>query len=167
MTLPSWSGKQWQCRCCEHAWWPSPSPQPPSSPALRERKGGYAHIFPRAPVRSLTGSGRGGYAHIFPRAPFLSPTGSGRGGSRRSSDPASASCNDAASIRSPLSRSAGEGPGVRAARSAGEGPGVRAVRSAGAGLGVRATALLLHRSGCRLTEGIHRRINHPLWITTG
>ncbi len=28
--------------------------------------------------------------------------------------------------RSPLSRSAGEGPGVRAARSAGEGPGVRA-----------------------------------------
>ncbi len=23
----------------EHAWWPSPSPQPPSSPALRERKG--------------------------------------------------------------------------------------------------------------------------------
>ena len=28
--------------------------------------------------------------------------------------------------RSPLSRSAGEGPGVRATRSAGEGPGVRA-----------------------------------------
>jgi len=33
--------------------------------------------------------------------------------------------------RSPLSRSAGEGPGVRASRSAGEGPGVRASRSAG------------------------------------
>ena len=26
-------------RAAEHAWWPSPSPQPPSSPALRERKG--------------------------------------------------------------------------------------------------------------------------------
>jgi len=64
-------------------------------------------------------------------------------------------------------RSAGAGPGVRAARSAGAGPGVRAARSAGAGPAVRATALLLHRSGCRLTEGIHRRINHPLWITTG
>jgi hypothetical protein len=40
--------------------------------------------------------------------------------------------------RSPLSRSAGEGPGVRVARSAGEGPGVRVARSAGEGLGVRA-----------------------------
>jgi hypothetical protein len=38
----------------------------------------------------------------------------------------------------PLSRSAGEGLGVRAARAAGEGLGVRAARSAGAGLGVRA-----------------------------
>jgi len=41
--------------------------------------------------------------------------------------------------RSPLSRSAGEGPGVRASRSAGEGPGVRASRSAGEGPGVRAS----------------------------
>jgi hypothetical protein len=40
--------------------------------------------------------------------------------------------------RSPLSRSAGEGPGVRATRAAGEGPGVRAARSAGEGPGVRA-----------------------------
>ena len=38
----------------------------------------------------------------------------------------------------PLSRSAGEGPGVRTARSAGAGLGVRAARSAGAGSGVRA-----------------------------
>ena len=96
MTSPSWSGKRWQCRCCERAWWPSPSPQPPSAPALRERKGEYA----------TTPS---------PLAPFLSSTGSGRGGSRRSSDPAPASYNDGASIRSPLSRRAGEGLGVRAA----------------------------------------------------
>ena len=40
--------------------------------------------------------------------------------------------------KSPLSRSAGEGLGVRAIRSAGEGLGVRAIRSAGEGLGVRA-----------------------------
>ena len=41
--------------------------------------------------------------------------------------------------RSPLSRSAGEGLGVRAIRSAGEGLGVRAIRSAEAEPGVRAT----------------------------
>jgi len=39
--------------------------------------------------------------------------------------------------RSPLSRSAGEGPGVRVPRTAGEGPGVRVPRTAGEGTGVR------------------------------
>jgi hypothetical protein len=50
--------------------------------------------------------------------------------------------------RSPRSRSAGAGPGVRATRSAGAGLGVRATRSAGAGLGVRAPrSSVFHRVG--------------------
>jgi len=83
------------------------------------------HLPPSPLPLPHCGRGRGGCHHTFPLVPFLSSTGSGRGGSRRSSDPAPASYNDGASIRSPLSRSAGAGPGVRAARRAGEGPGVR------------------------------------------
>ena len=70
-------------------------------------------------------------ALTFPPAPPSAPPRGEKGG-----------MSEAGAIsrtRSPLSRSAGEGPGVRASRSAGEGPGVRASRSAGEGLGVRAS----------------------------
>ncbi len=90
---------------------------------LRERKGEYATT-------------------PFPSPPSAPPREAAEG-AHRSSDPAPASYNDGASIRSPLSRSAGAGPGVRA------------------------TALLLHRSDCRLTEGIYRRINDSLRVPTG
>jgi len=57
-------------------------------------------------------------ALTFPQPPSSPPREAAEGGgSRRSSDPAPASYNDGASIRSPLSRSAGAGPGVRARRS--------------------------------------------------
>jgi len=111
---------------------PSPSPQPPSSPTLRERKGGDErsrgdsalasvneryHVL-RSPLSRSAGEGPGvRVALTFPPSPFLSPTGSGRGKVsvavailrlRRSTIPRP-------KPRSPLSRSAGEGPGVRAA----------------------------------------------------
>jgi len=34
-------GDGYRAGAARYAWWPSPSPQPPSSPALRERKGEY------------------------------------------------------------------------------------------------------------------------------
>ncbi len=64
-----------RCEECEsvieNLWRPSPSPQPPSSPAARERKGGlYSLTFPSVSFRSYTGSGRGGlYSLTFPRSP--------------------------------------------------------------------------------------------------
>ena len=79
-------------------------------------------------------------ALTFPPAPFLShAAGAEEGDERSRGDSALASVNERYHVlRSPLSRCAGEGPGVRVARCAGEGPGVRVARSAGAGPGVRA-----------------------------
>ncbi len=67
----------------EHAWWPSPSPQPPSSPALRERKGGIM-------------------------SPHLSPSSlpllhrEQKWGERSRGDPAPASVNDTETTTTPL-----------------------------------------------------------------
>jgi hypothetical protein len=61
-----------------HAWRPSPSPQPPSSPPLGARKGeGAASPSPR-PFRSPTGRGRGRALPPLPPAPFSSSMGGGR-----------------------------------------------------------------------------------------
>ena len=68
--------------------------------------------------------------------------------------------------RSPLSRSAGEGPGVRASRSAGEGPGVRASRSAGEGLGVRASRSAGAEGGMSVAAAILRLSTIPRSRTT-
>ena len=68
--------------------------------------------------------------------------------------------------RSPLSRSAGEGLGVRASRSAGEGLGVRASRSAGEGPGVRASRSAGEGLGVRgrtvRSQQEIRVVDHPL-----
>jgi len=90
------------------------------------------------------GRGRGDDTPHLPPGPPSAPTrgeeGGGTSGAGAISRP-----------RSPLSRSAGEGLGVRAIRSAGEGLGVRATRSAEAGPGVRATPSPFPHSslGCR------------------
>ena len=65
------------------------------------------------------------------------------------------------SPRPPLSRSAGEGLGVRAARSAEAGLGVRAARSAEAGLGVRAARSAGAGSGVRAARTFPRPLSVP------
>jgi len=195
----------------EHAWWPSPSPQPPSSPALRERKGG---LYPRTFHRPLSvptkraeeqgcersrgdpasascndtestnqftplpqrrsGVGGEGGPHLPPQPPFLSHAAGAGLGVRAALTfppnppflshaageegggimphtfprPPAASTKGVAGesvavailrqhlstipsplTNTPLSRAAGEGPGVRAARSAGAESGVRAART--------------------------------------
>jgi len=88
-------------------------PCPPSSPTLRERKGG-------------------GTPAPSPQPPFLSHQGSGRGGDeRRSGDPAPTSGNDAEATNqlTPLpqrGRGAGGEGGPHLSHAAGEGQGVRA-----------------------------------------
>jgi hypothetical protein len=127
MTTPSWSGNRWRAThaaprrdgkgsrrfqrwCCgvRLAALTFP-PSPPSSPALRERKGeGASSPSPQPLPLSHDGSGRGREHPHLPRRPFPLPHGgSGRG---------RISGAGAILARSPLFRSAGEGPGVRVAR---------------------------------------------------
>jgi hypothetical protein len=127
-------------------------PCPPSSPTLWERKGGLCPSpSPLSPFLShAVGEEGGDYAPHLPPCPLLPQAVGEEGGLCPSPPPcpflshaveAEGGISGAGAISrpsSPLSRSAGEGPGVRAARSAGEGPGVRAARSAGEGPGVRA-----------------------------
>ena len=92
---------------------PSPPPSPPSSPTLWERRGeDDAPHLPPSPLSTPTLRERKGER-------------SGAGAMLRGH----LSTMPSPPPRSPLSRSAGEGPGVRATRSAGEGLGVRAART--------------------------------------
>ena len=110
---------------------PSPSPQPPSAPTLRERKGEIVLLtFPLLLPRCGRGRGRlcsspspfcshaaeeeGGdcAAHLPPAAPTLRER---KGGMSRARVILRLSTIPRLRTRSPLSRSAGEGPGVRVA----------------------------------------------------
>ena len=108
----------------EHAWRPSPSPRPPSSPTLRERKGEIMPPHPPPPA-PLPFSHRerqreGSIAVVILRlrlSTILSPLTSSP--LSRSSDHPSRTSTPWGLIlspltSSPLSRSAGEGLGVRA-----------------------------------------------------
>jgi|GEM_PF-3407556 len=86
------------------------SPQPPSSPTLWERRG--EDDAPHLPPSPLS----------TPTLPERKGERSGAGAMLRGH----LSTMPSPPPRSPLSRSAGEGLGVRVARGAGEGPGVRA-----------------------------------------
>ena len=136
----------------EHAWWPSPSPPTPFlSRSAGEEGGIMPHTFPRPPAASTKGVAGESVA-----VAILRP--------RLSTIPRP---------QLPLSRSAGEGPGgraarsadaglgVRAARSAGAGSGVRAARSAGAGLGVRAARSAGAGSGVRAARTFPRPLSVP------
>ncbi len=122
-----------------------------SAPVLRSTPGG-PHLPPSPLPLPRCGRGRG---RVLPHPPPQLPSaptlrerkdGMSRAGtslrlltlpSSQSSSPLSRSAGEGLGVRA--ARSAGEGPRVRAARSAGEGPRVRAARNAGEGLGVRAT----------------------------
>ena len=108
---------------------------------VSEKGVGIALTFPPTPFLSrAAGEEGGGCALTSPLPPPLPRCGRGGGMSGAGAILRwHLSTMPSPPPRSPLSRSAGEGPGVRATRSAGEGPGVRATRSAGEGPGVRAT----------------------------
>ena len=50
-------GDGYRAGAARYAWWPSLSPQPPSSPALRERKGEYEQVLP-TPLLPISKVGR-------------------------------------------------------------------------------------------------------------
>jgi hypothetical protein len=93
-------------------------PSPPSSPTLRERKGGRArpHLPPQPPFLSHAAGEEGGRVrpHLPPLAHPSSPTLRERkgGGERSSGAPASLTI-PSSRTKSPLSRSAAAGPGGR------------------------------------------------------
>ena len=102
------------------------------SHAAGEEGGMIPLTYPPAPFLTHAAGEEGGIIpHTFPLAPLPLLHEARKGGMSRA--------GAISRPRSPLSRSAGEGLGVRAIRSAGEGLGVRAIRSAEAEPGVRAT----------------------------
>ena len=141
MTTPSWSRNRWRAThaaprrdgkgsrrfqrwCCgvRLAALTFP-PSPPSSPALRERKGEGASSPSPPPLSAPSRRERKGEGASSPSPPPLSAP------SRRERKGEDQRSRSEILSRSPLSRAAGEGLGVRASRSAREGPGVRAART--------------------------------------
>ena len=118
---------------------PLTTPQPSSAPTLRERTGEERSRSDSAasvndtissdhPSPAVRERGRGWVSPSPPPCPFLSHAVGEEGGMSGAGAILRwhLSTMPSPPPRSPLSRSAGEGPGVRVARSAGEGPGVRA-----------------------------------------
>ena len=128
-------------RACSLA--PSPSPRPPSVP-IRGEQGGdepssgdsasfndtaFTNPITPLPQRGSGAGGEGG-PHL-PPGPLPFPDEESKGEMGLAVAILRLSTIPRSRTQSLLSRSAGEGLGVRAARSAGEGPGVRAARERG------------------------------------